>query len=90
MKCAICGIEIESIDDAIERGWIPCFYEEETEHEFACPGCSEVFLQLGEDGEMEVKEEYRGKIVYQDEEKKEDLVMGVMLGYDLSNRSGGK
>jgi len=27
---------------------------------------------------MEVKEEYRGKIVYQDEEMKEDL-MGVML-----------
>jgi len=28
---------------------------------------------------MEVKEEYRGKIVYQDEERKEALVMGVML-----------
>ena len=27
----------------------------------------------------EVKEEYRGKIVYQDEERKEDLVMGIML-----------
>jgi hypothetical protein len=79
MKCARCGIEINSIDEAIEQGWIPYFYEGETEHEFACPGCSESFLQLGEDGEMEVKEEYRGKIVYQDEERKEDLVMEVML-----------
>ena len=79
MKCALCSIEINSIDEAIEQGWIPYFYEGETEHEFACPGCSESLLQLGEDGEMEVKEEYRGKIVYQDEERKEALVMGVML-----------
>jgi len=79
MKCALCRIEINSIDEAIEQGWIPYFYEGETEHEFACPGCSESLLQLGEDGEMEVKEEYQGKIVYQDEERKEDLVMGIML-----------
>jgi len=79
MKCAICGIEIESIDEAIEQGWIPYFYEGETEHEFACPGCSEVFLELAEDGAMEVKEEYRGKIKYLDEKVKEELVMEVML-----------
>jgi len=79
MKCAICGIEIESIDEAIEQDWIPCFFEQETEHEFACPGCSEIFLELGEDGEMEVKEEYRGKIKYLDEKVREDLVMEVML-----------
>ena len=79
MKCAICGMEIESIDEAIEEGWIPFFFEEETEHEFACPGCSEVFLETGEDGEMEVKEEYRGKIKYLDEKLKEDWVLEVML-----------
>lgn len=79
MKCAICGIIIDSIDQGIVEGWIPYFYEEEREHEFACPGCAEVFLELEEDGEMEVKEEYRGKIVYQDEKRKEDLVMGIML-----------
>jgi uncharacterized protein with PIN domain len=44
MRCAICGIEIDSIDEAIEEGWIPYFYDGETEHEFICPGCSEVFL----------------------------------------------
>ena len=79
MKCALCGIEIESINEAIEQGWIPSFFEEKTEHEFACPGCSEIFLELAEDGAMEVKEEYRGKIKYCDEKLKEHWVMGVML-----------
>ena len=79
MRCAICGIIIDSIDEAIKEDWIPCFYEEETEHEFSCPGCSEIFLELAEDGAMEVKEEYKGKIKYCDEKVKEHLVMEVML-----------
>ena len=79
MRCAICGIEIESIEEAIEQDWIPSFFEEEAEHEFACPGCSESLLQLGEDGAMEVKEEYRGKIKYLDEKVEEHLAMWVML-----------
>jgi len=79
MKCALCGIEIESIEEAIEQDWIPGFFERETEHECACPGCSEIFLELGEDGEMEVREEYRGKIKYCDEKVKEDLAMWVMF-----------
>jgi len=70
VKCTICGIIIDSIDEAIEQGWIPYFYEEEREHECACLGCSEVFLELGKDKEMEVKEEYKGKIIYQDENQK--------------------
>jgi len=74
MRCAICGIEIKSIDEAIKEAWIPYFFEGEIEHEFACPGCSGISLELGEDKEMEVKEEYRGKIIYQDKERKEDLV----------------
>jgi len=49
-------------------------------HEFVCPGCSDVFLESGKDGEIEVKEEYREKIIYKDErDRKEHLVMGVML-----------
>jgi len=59
MKCAICGIEIDSVEEAIGEGWIPYFYEGDKEHEFACLGCSEIFSQLGEDKEMEVKEEYQ-------------------------------
>jgi len=79
MRCSICGMEIDSIDGAIDEGWISYFYDGETEHEFICPVCSEVFLESGEDGEMEVKAEYRGKIRYCDEKVKEDLVMEVML-----------
>jgi hypothetical protein len=80
MRCSICGMEIDSIDQAINEGWIPYFCDGETEHECMCPGCSEVFLESGEDCEMEVKEEYRGKIIYNDEEeKKEDWVMGIMV-----------
>ena len=82
MRCAICGIIIDSMEEAIEQGWIPYFYEEEREHEFACPSCSEKLICEGEDGEMEVKEEYRGKIIYQDEEVKEHLVMGVIFKND--------
>ena len=66
MKCAICGIEIETIDDAIEDGWIPDFYEGEDEHGPACSSCTETMIVLGEDGEMELKTEYRGRIHYMD------------------------
>jgi hypothetical protein len=80
MRCTICGIEIDSIDKAVDQGWIPYFYEGETEHEFICPGCSEVFLESGKDGEMQVKAEYRGKIIYKDEEdRKEHWLIGIMV-----------
>jgi len=72
-------MEIDSIDEAIDEGWIPYFYEGETEHEIACPGCTEVFLETSEDGEMEVKAEHRGKITYLDEKPKENWVMGIIL-----------
>jgi len=79
MRCALCGIEIDSMEEAVEEEWIPYFYEGETEHEFACPGCTEVFLESGEAGEMAVKEEYRGKIRYCDEKPKDNWVMGIMV-----------
>jgi len=34
---------------------------------------------VGKDGEMEVKEEYRGKIIYQDKDMEEHLAMCVMF-----------
>lgn len=37
------------------------FFRRDQEHEVACPGCTETVLQMGEDEEMEVKDEYRGK-----------------------------
>ena len=82
MKCSICGITVDSIDEAINNGWIPYFYEEDKEHEFACDGCSETLLELGEDGEMEVKEEFKGKVMFQPGKPsapKEHLMMGILL-----------
>ena len=71
MKCAICGMEIDSVDEAVEEGWVPYFYEGETEHDVACPACTQALLQDGKDGEMEVKEEFRGKLHYLDERGEE-------------------
>ncbi len=80
MYCSICGTEIDSIDDAIDKGWSPYFYDGETEHEVCCPSCSETILQVGQDGEMEVKPEYRGRIVYADTEiRNQHYVMGIAV-----------
>jgi hypothetical protein len=83
MRCSICGIRIDSVDEAVEGGWAPYFYEGETEHEFACPDCEGTFLQEGEHGEWEVKEEYKGKITFLDEEKDhkpgEHLMTGIAV-----------
>jgi len=67
MRCAICGIQIDSVDEAVDEGWTPYFYDGEREHEVACPACTQALLQEGKDGEWEVKEEFRGKLKYLDE-----------------------
>ena len=67
MKCAICGITVETIDEAVERKWTPYFYDGDKQLEPACPNCSEALLQMSEDGEMEVREEFRGKMKYLDD-----------------------
>lgn len=89
MKCSICGIRIDSVDEAVEEGWEPYFYDGETEHEVACPSCSESFLQMGEDREREVKEEYRGKLRYLAEKvhdpRQEHLAIGIAI---LENEPG--
>jgi hypothetical protein len=37
MRCAICVIRIDSVDEAIEQGWCPYFYDCDLEHEPAFP-----------------------------------------------------
>jgi hypothetical protein len=32
IKCAICGISIDSIDEVIQEDWIPFFFEGAEEH----------------------------------------------------------
>jgi hypothetical protein len=87
MRCAICGIRIDSVDEAVEEGWTPYFYDGETEHEVACPACSQALLQEGKHGEMDVKEEFRGKLKYlseSDEEAWQDYseVVATVLEYE--------
>jgi hypothetical protein len=91
MRCSICGIRIDSVDEAVEAGSIPTFYDGETEHDLACPACSEALLQMGEDGEMEVKEEYRGKLIYfenetGDEGGEENLAKEIFFSRENENR----
>jgi hypothetical protein len=71
MRCAICGMEIDSVDEAVEQGWTPYFYEGSQLHDLACPSCTETLLQNGDDGETQVREEYRGKLRYLDESGEE-------------------
>jgi hypothetical protein len=73
MRCAICGIRIDSVDEAVEEGWTPYFYDGQIEHEVACPACTQALLQEGKDGQLEVREEYRGKLRYLDESGDEAL-----------------
>jgi len=67
MNCVICGIEIYSIEELLDQGWIPYFYEGEIEYGPACSECSGTLLQMAEDGEMELKERYQGEIIYQED-----------------------
>ena len=50
MRCAICGIRIDLVEDAVEEGWTPYFYDLDQEYELACPECSEALLQRSEYG----------------------------------------
>jgi len=89
MKCAICGITVETIDEAVEAGWTPYFYDGDKQLEPACPTCSEAFLQMSEDGEMEVKAEFRGKLRYLaetgDETRQDHLLTAIAV---LENEPG--
>jgi len=83
MKCVICGIEINSIEELIDQGWIPYFYEVEIECGPACAECSAALIQMGKGGEMELKEQYEGKIRYNDnylyQASEEEYLIGIAI-----------
>ena len=85
MKCAICGIQIDSVDEAIDEGWIPSVWEGDHEQEGPfCASCAETLMQLDENGEFELRQEYQGKIAYQEgdfseAEPQENLVIGIVV-----------
>jgi len=54
-KCYFCGVTA-TLDDAIDAGWEPSFFVgDDQETDQACPRCSARYLQIAEDGEMELK-----------------------------------
>jgi len=86
MKCAICGISIDSVEKMLEMDWIASFFEGDEEHGPLCPSCTDILLTMAPDGEFELKEEYRGKIIYNDqaityheEDPMEEIVLGFIL-----------
>jgi hypothetical protein len=91
LRCIICGIVIDSIEEAIEAGCIPYFYEGDQQHEPACRECSEILLRVNENGEMEVREEYPGKIKHLDgSESKERPRGGRVMGIAVREGEGGR
>jgi hypothetical protein len=82
MICSICGLQVDSIEEAIEQGWTPYFYEGTDLHDVACPSCTEMLLRHGERGEMEVKKKFRGKLRFLDDrhdEEWQEHSQGVMV-----------
>lgn len=85
MKCVICGIETNSIEEAIDQIWIPYFHESQTEHGPICPECSEVLLEMDDDGEMYLKGQFKGKIVYQMTSRQEVSVEKIITNIFIQN-----
>jgi hypothetical protein len=89
MKCTICGTSVDSVEDIVTDDWIFCFYDGEDEHGPLCPSCSDLLLSSDEDGEYELKEEFKGKIVFDDqldhdEDDEDDPLDQVVLGFILN------
>ncbi|VBB41364.1 hypothetical protein TRIP_B10092 [uncultured Desulfatiglans sp.] len=72
IRCAICGMAVDSVEEALDCDWAPFFYEGNDQHGPACASCSSALMRVDEFGEMEIKEEYRGKIRYLDEPLEDD------------------
>jgi hypothetical protein len=89
MKCVICGVSVEFLEETVDlSGWTPFFFEGDEPHGPACPGCRAGLLRELPDGDFVLKEEYRGKVsyLYEFDEENDDLyeVEEVMLGYILN------
>ncbi len=86
MKCAICGIQLDSVEEGIDEGWIPYVWDGDREQEGPfCDSCFETLIQIDEDGEYVVKEEFTGRIKYQEgdfieEEQEEHHTIGIVIG----------
>ena len=86
MKCSICSVESDNIDEIITQNWVNSFFEGEDEHGPICPSCSERLTLIAPDGEHELKKEFKGKIIYNDQidifdgdDHENDVVLGFIL-----------
>ncbi len=85
MKCVICASPADSVDEVMEQNWVSAFFEGESEHGPVCPFCSGALLRMAPDGEYELKDNYKGRVVFNDspvifdEEPFEDVVLGFIL-----------
>jgi len=86
MKCAICGIQIDSVENAVSTGWIPYVWDGDREQDGPfCSSCCESLIEIDKDGEWVVKEEYQGEITYLEgdfsEEQESNLVVNIVFDY---------
>jgi hypothetical protein len=90
MKCSFYRSRINWVEKAVDKGRPPYFYDLDQEYELACPACSDALLQMGEDGEMEVREEYRGKLRYLAEKNPEPPQEHLAIGIAILENEPGK
>ena len=78
-------MEVESIEDAIDQGWVPYFYDGQIESGPACSECSEALLKKDGEGEMGLKEQYQGKINYKENFSHNAPEKRIMIGISIAN-----
>ncbi len=67
MRCAVCGLEMDSARETIIEGWVPYILEGESEQEGpVCSSCLDALFEVNEYGEFVLMQKYRGKISYFD------------------------
>ena len=56
MKCVFCAKEIGSVDEAVESGWLPDFWQGDTEYQGpVCPECQSEHLLAAATGDWELR-----------------------------------
>ena len=64
IRCILCPREIAEIEDAIDAGWIPSFFDGPEEIYFpACGECVAQKMLYAGDGETEIRPEFRAELL---------------------------
>ena len=86
MNCTICGVSADTVEDLLSENWTLSFFDGNDEHGPLCPACSEILLYIASDGEYELKSEYQGKMIFNDQLDyiDDDPLNDIILGYILN------